>query len=301
MLRSSRLPCQALAGRAVLARLAARLAGWLYAHRLVDRGFGRFLHAAGFVLVPVVERHALFFRVAAQAGHHVEGSRPLWPSKSGPSTQANLTLSPTLTRQPPHMPVPSTISGLRLTMVLDAVGPRRVGASLHHDHRADGDDFVDIPMALDRLFEAESDEALDADRAVVGADDEFIAAGAELVVPEDEVLVAEANDADDVGAGFLVSAGLRIDRRDAEAAADADDLARVADGARHTHRADECVERGADLAGVLHFARGLADGLDHQRDRAFVDVVVGDGQWDAFAMLVKHDDDELSGLGRLGH
>jgi hypothetical protein len=40
-----------------------------------------------------------------------------WPSKSGPSTQANLTWSPTFTRQPPHMPVPSTMTGFRLTMV----------------------------------------------------------------------------------------------------------------------------------------------------------------------------------------
>src|SRR5699024_8282295 len=30
-----------------------------------------------------------------------------WPSKSGPSTQANFILPPTVTRQPPHMPVQS--------------------------------------------------------------------------------------------------------------------------------------------------------------------------------------------------
>ena len=41
-----------------------------------------------------------------------------WPSKSGPSTQANLTCSPIFTRQPPHMPVPSTMTGFRLTIVL---------------------------------------------------------------------------------------------------------------------------------------------------------------------------------------
>ena len=47
--------------------------------------------------------------------------------KSGPSTQANFTWPPTLTRQPPHMPVPSTISGFRLTIVL-----MRAGGSLRH-------------------------------------------------------------------------------------------------------------------------------------------------------------------------
>ena len=39
------------------------------------------------------------------------------PSKSGPSTQANLTSLPTVTRQEPHMPVPSTMMALSDTMV----------------------------------------------------------------------------------------------------------------------------------------------------------------------------------------
>src|ERR1019366_3005729 len=38
-------------------------------------------------------------------------------STSGPSTQANWLLPSTSTRQPPHMPVPSIIMGLRLTSV----------------------------------------------------------------------------------------------------------------------------------------------------------------------------------------
>ena len=36
---------------------------------------------------------------------------------SGPSTQANLISEPTCTRHAPHIPVPSTIIGLRLTTV----------------------------------------------------------------------------------------------------------------------------------------------------------------------------------------
>ncbi len=39
------------------------------------------------------------------------------PSNSGPSTQANRVMPPTSTRQPPHMPVPSTMTGLSETMV----------------------------------------------------------------------------------------------------------------------------------------------------------------------------------------
>ena len=44
------------------------------------------------------------------------------PSKSGPSTQANLVSPPTVTRQPPHIPVPSTIMGFKDTMVLTPKG-----------------------------------------------------------------------------------------------------------------------------------------------------------------------------------
>ncbi len=45
-----------------------------------------------------------------------------WPSKSGPSTQANFTLPSTVTRQEPHMPVPSTMMALRLTIVFTPNG-----------------------------------------------------------------------------------------------------------------------------------------------------------------------------------
>ena len=40
-----------------------------------------------------------------------------WPSKSAPSTQANFIFPPTVTRQDPHIPVPSTMIELRLTTV----------------------------------------------------------------------------------------------------------------------------------------------------------------------------------------
>ncbi len=130
---------------------------------------------------------------------------------------------------------------------LDAVRARRLGAALHHDRRADRHAFVDVGMALDREPDALGDGALDAGRAVVGAHDHLVADRAELVVPEHEVLVAEADDADHVGAGFLERARLRERRRDAEAAADAQHLLRVTERARHAHRADHRVQRAADL------------------------------------------------------
>ena len=47
-----------------------------------------------------------------------ESKSTLWASKSGPSTQANLVSPSTITRQQPHMPVPSTMMGSREMMVL---------------------------------------------------------------------------------------------------------------------------------------------------------------------------------------
>src|SRR3972149_610951 len=41
-----------------------------------------------------------------------------WPSNSGPSTQTNFVVPPTVTRHAPHIPVASTMIGLRLTTVL---------------------------------------------------------------------------------------------------------------------------------------------------------------------------------------
>ena len=155
-------------------------------------------------------------------------------------------------------------------------------------------------MPGDRLSDAVGDQALDAGRPVVGADDHLVAAGAELVFPEHQAHVAEPEHADHEGAALLVGARLRIDRRHTEAAADADHLLRLPDVARDAHRPDHRVQPGADAAGLLHLARGLADRLDDQRDRPAVAVEVGDRQRNALAMLVFHDDHELTGLGRLG-
>ncbi len=46
----------------------------------------------------------------------------LWPSKSGPSTQANRICPSTVTRHEPHMPVPSTMIEFRLTIVFTPRG-----------------------------------------------------------------------------------------------------------------------------------------------------------------------------------
>ena len=60
----------------------------------------------------------------------------------GPSTQANFVSPPTVSRQPPHMPVPSIMMGFMRDDGLDAVFLCQLADELHHDQRADGDDFV---------------------------------------------------------------------------------------------------------------------------------------------------------------
>jgi hypothetical protein len=129
---------------------------------------------------------------------------------------------------------------------LDALRARGVGAALHHDRRADGHHLVDVGVLGHRLLDARGDQALDAGRAIVGADDQFIAAGAELVFPEHQRLVAKAQHADDVGTAFLVGAGLRVDRRHAQPAAHADHLLGLPDVAGDAHRPHHRVQPRAD-------------------------------------------------------
>jgi hypothetical protein len=55
------------------------------------------------------------------------------------------------------------------------------------------------------------------------------------------------------------------------------------------------------LAFLLHLSRGLADRLDHQRDGAARAVEIRDRKRNALAMVIGHDDDELTRLGGAGH
>ena len=119
-----------------------------------------------------------------------------------------------------------------------------------------------------------------------------------FVLPEDEVLRAEADDPRDPVAGLLEGAQLREDGRDAEAAADEDDVARLLDVARQAEGSDEVEERVALGVVPEHLLRRLADGLDDHRDRSPVAVEVRHGQGDALAPLAQPDHHEVARLGR---
>ena len=122
-------------------------------------------------------------------------------SNSGPSTQANLLWLPSSTRQPPHMPVPSTMMELRLTMVLMPSGAVMRGDGAHHGHGADGEDEVDLAAGGDELVELLGDQALFAVAAVVGEDVGFVAGCADFVFKDDHLAAARALNKDDVVAG----------------------------------------------------------------------------------------------------
>ncbi len=130
-----------------------------------------------------------------------------WPSNSGPSTQTKWVWPPTSTRQAPHMPVPSTMIELRLTMVCTPNG---------FVVRAQNFIMIAGPMAQTRsiacprfehLLQRVGDQRLAPVGAVVGADDQLVADGAHLVFPEKQVLVAGADDRDDRVAGLLQARG----------------------------------------------------------------------------------------------
>src|SRR5215467_2266817 len=136
-------------------------------------------------------------------------------------------------------------------------------AGPHHDRRTDRDDFVDIRVPSNRLLEPVGDQSHDASGPVVGADDDFVTYRAEAILPENEVAVAETNDTGYGCAVARVRAGLREDRRDTQATADADDPSCFADVARDAHRTGYGVQPGSDSAITLHFAGRLAHRLDH--------------------------------------
>ncbi len=177
---------------------------------------------------------------------------------------------------------------------LDPERPRRLDAGIHHRHRADRDDEVGL-VVFQHVLQRGGDEAGPAVAAVIGADQQVVGIVAEFVFPEHEVLVAEAHDGGGAIAGRLEAAQLRIDRSNAEAAADQHDVADLPDVLRQAERADEVLELVALLEVVAHLVRRLPEGLHDQGDGAAFAVIVGDRQRNALAAIVKAQHHEVSG------
>ena len=225
----------------------------------------------------------------------------LWASKSGPSTHANLMPSPILTRQPPHIPVPSTITGLRLT----TVGmPRGRVASAHAFIMIGGPmastssmsgcaaSACSMPFVTRPLMPAEPSSVQTMSSSQTERNLSSQNMTPRLRKPRTPItcapLLAYARACGKTGATPRPPPTHRT-------------FFAAADVARDAHRAHDRVEARADPAVPLHFPRRLADGLDHQRDRARVRVEIRERQRNALALLVLHHDDELAGLRRLRH
>jgi hypothetical protein len=116
------------------------------------------------------------------------------------------------------------------------------------------------------------------------------------VLQDQQALVARAHDDDHPVAGLLHPLGDRMQRRDADAAADADDVPNFSMCVGLAERAHQVLH----LLAHLHFGRevrGLAHRLEDDGDAALARIGVGDGQRNALAEVgVELEDDELPRL-----
>ena len=183
----------------------------------------------------------------------------------------------------------------------NAGGPGDFAARLHHRDGPDGDHFTDVLFGGQDVGQRVGDEAVAAVAAIIGGDNEFVATFAELIFPEHQVAIAEADDGDGPVPRFFVRTQLGIDGSDAESAAHQHHGAfQLADVARQTQRADE-IEDHIALAQGQHLIRGFADGLYHDGDCSVRHIEIRDGQRDPFPMLVNASHDKVSGACRSRH
>ncbi len=171
---------------------------------------------------------------------------------------------------------------------------------MHHRQRADSDHQIGL-VSLQDLLQRSRDKPWLAVAAIVGADDEFVGVVPEFVLPEHEILGTEAHDCRCAITGFLERPQLRIDRSDAQAAANQHDMSHLFDVLRQAQGTDKIRELVAFAVFVAHLARRLAERLHDNRDRSALAVVVGNRQWDALAPLVEAHHDEVTGQSGLRH
>ena len=204
---------------------------------------------------------------------------------------------PTDTRQPPHIPVPSTMIALSETVVGIPYG-RVSSATARIIGTGPTAKTASIEPASQTSLSASVTNPWPAVAAVVGADDD-LAGRPQLVLEDDPFAGAAADHARDLDAASMELLGDREDHRGADAAADADHPALVDQVGRPSERPGHVADHVTGLEGD-EVDRALADGLDDQGDRARGRVGVGDGQRDPLGSLAEADDDELAGPADLG-
>ena len=171
---------------------------------------------------------------------------------------------------------------------------------LHHDQRADGDDQIVLVACGHQLVQSGGNNALGTVAAVVGHNAQLIAAGPELVLQNQQILIAEADHAVHHTALLVQLTGNGQGNGAAYAAAHDTDLLQTLHLGGTAQRAHEIVDALTDLQAVqLH--RGTAHDLENDVHSALFAVVTGHGQGDALAVLERAHNDELARLCLFGN
>ena len=173
-----------------------------------------------------------------------------------------------------------------------------LGDETHHDHRADGDDFVVAVAGVDELTQLVGHEAFRAVGGIVGGDVQ-VGDGAQFFLEDEERFRAHAHD--DVGgdAVLVEPLHLRVDGGDADSAAHEDEpfgaalLVRQVDELGGTAKGAGDVVQELSLPHGGKVAGGLADGFEHDGDGAFFGITVADGQRDALGCIRLLDNQKL--------
>ena len=182
---------------------------------------------------------------------------------------------------------------------LDAVLLGEQGDELHHDDRTDGDDFVVTVARLDERLQSVRDEALFSVAAVVRHHLQHARRGAELLLEDDEVLVAEADDGVHFRALRVQLFGDGVRDGAADAAAHDRDFMQPRGVRGLAERADEIVDILAFVQ-VIEALGGTADDLENDGDGAPFSVEIGDREGDALPFFIDAQDDELPRLRLAG-
>ena len=153
---------------------------------------------------------------------------------------------------------------------------------------------------LDLLLEEVRHQGLLAVGPVVGADDEVGAGGLELLLEDDEVLVAEAHDQVHVAPVVVELLGHGVGDGGAHAAADDGHPLEALGLGGPAQGAHEVLDVLA-LPLVVELLGGGAHELEDDGDGTARPVIGGDGQGDALAVFIHAEDDELAGLALAGH
>ena len=163
----------------------------------------------------------------------------------------------------------------------------------HHDQRSDGDHFIVLVADGHQILQGGGHNTLGAVAAVVGHHPQFLAAGTELVLQNQKILVAEADHAVDYTALFMQSTGHRQRNGAAYAAAYYADLFQALGLGGAAQGANKVMDAVADIQPVqLH--GGAAHDLENDIYSALFPVVTGHSQGDALAVFKRAHDDELA-------